>query len=32
MMDGQTSDDVVGYHRWHASIRATQFLNIGDAE
>ena len=22
----------IGYHRWHASIRATQLLNIGDAK
>ena len=32
MMDGQTGNQLVGYHRWHASIRAIQLLGIGDAE
>jgi hypothetical protein len=30
MMDGQVGTQLVGYHRWHASIRAIQFLEIGD--
>lgn len=30
MMDGQTGAQMVGYHRWHGSIRAIQLLNIGD--
>jgi hypothetical protein len=31
MMDVQdASDPPVGYHRWHASIRVIQLLNIGD--
>jgi hypothetical protein len=29
MMDGQTPAEVIGYHRWHASIRAIQ-LSGGD--
>ena len=32
MMDGQADDPPVGYHRWHASIRAIQLLGIGDAD
>lgn len=32
MMDGNTSDEVVGFHRWHASIRAIQLLGIGDVQ
>jgi hypothetical protein len=31
MMDGQTGTDMVGYHRWHASMRVIQLLQIGDA-
>lgn len=31
MMDGQVGNPPIGYHRWHASIRAIQLLNIGDA-
>jgi hypothetical protein len=31
MMDGQDDNPPVGYHRWHASIRVMQLLNIGDA-
>lgn len=31
MMDGQTGTLMVGYHRWHASIRVIQLLGIGDA-
>jgi hypothetical protein len=31
MMDGQDDNPPVGYHRWHASIRLIQLLNIGDA-
>lgn len=30
MMDGQVGSQLVGYHRWHASIRAIQLLGIGD--
>jgi hypothetical protein len=30
-MDIQGASPPVGYHRWHASIRAMQLLNIGDA-
>jgi hypothetical protein len=30
-MDVQGAGPPVGYHRWHASIRAIQLLNIGDA-
>ena len=32
MMDGQVGNPPVGYHRWHASIRAIQLLGIGDSE
>jgi hypothetical protein len=31
MMDGQTGTQMVGYHRWHASMRVIQLLGIGDA-
>jgi hypothetical protein len=31
MMDGQTAAQVIGYHRWHASIRAIQMSGAGDA-
>lgn len=31
MMDGQTNTQLVGYHRWHASIRVITLLQIGDA-
>jgi hypothetical protein len=30
MMDGQTGTQMIGYHRWHASIRVVQLLEIGD--
>ena len=30
MMDGQTGTQMVGYHRWHASVRVIQLLGIGD--
>jgi hypothetical protein len=32
MMDGQAGNPPVGYHRWHASIRAIQLLEIGDRD
>jgi hypothetical protein len=31
MMDGQDDNPPIGYHRWHASIRAIQLMGIGDA-
>jgi len=31
IMDIQGSEPPVGYHRWHASIRAIQLLKIGDS-
>lgn len=31
-MDVQGLDPPVGYHRWHASIRAIQLLQIGDSQ
>jgi hypothetical protein len=31
MMDGQVGTQLVGYHRWHACIRAIQLLEIGDS-
>jgi hypothetical protein len=31
MMDGQVGNPPIGYHRWHACIRAIQMLEIGDA-
>jgi hypothetical protein len=32
MMDAQIDVPPVGYHRWHASIRAIQLLEIGDLD
>jgi hypothetical protein len=31
-MDAQDDSPPVGYHRWHASIRAIQLLNIGNTQ
>lgn len=31
MMDGQIGAQLIGYHRWHAAIRAIMLLEIGDA-
>jgi hypothetical protein len=31
MMDGQIGTQMIGYHRWHASMRVIQLLGIGDA-
>jgi hypothetical protein len=31
MMDGQTEAEVIGYHRWHASIRAIQMAGETDS-
>jgi len=32
MMDGQDNHPPGGYHRWHASIRVIQLLQIGDTD
>jgi hypothetical protein len=32
MMDVQDANPPVGYHRWHASIRVIQLLDVGDAQ
>jgi hypothetical protein len=32
MMDGQVGNPPIGYHRWHACIRAIQLLDIGDRD
>jgi hypothetical protein len=32
MMDAQTNNPPVGYHRWHACIRSIQLLEIGDSD
>jgi hypothetical protein len=32
MMDAQDDSPPIGYHRWHASLRAIQLLDIGDRD